>query len=172
MQLAQHQLTLLHVLQGNAGPHSRNSNGHHTPSRHAEAAAALQHSNSRNGERSQLPASSSQVTAAAAAAAVSQSTSTGSKKRRASSQQAASSAVGREDAATWAAAVGRVRRTWPGFGQQLEAQLAKVRISTRPDGALGSRPHQRHSPLAHWAPWCAARLSSKYGACTCCSRLS
>jgi hypothetical protein len=144
--LARYRLTLLHVLQGNAGPHNRNSNGHHTTSEHAEAAAALQHSNSRNGERSQLPASSSQVTAAAAAAAaaaVSQSTSTGSRKRRASSQQAASGAVGREDAVTWAAAVGRVRRTWPGFEQQLEAQLAKVRVSTRPDGAFGSLPPQR-----------------------------
>jgi hypothetical protein len=39
--------------------------------------------------------------------------------------------------------VGRVRKTWPAFGQQQEAELAKVRISTRPDGALGL--HQYHS---------------------------
>jgi hypothetical protein len=96
---------------------------------HAAAAATLQRNKSGSSGSRQPPASNTHGAAAAADSA-----STGSRQRLAASQQIASGPVGREDAVTWAAAVGRVHRTWPEFGPQQEAQLAKVRVSTRPNG--------------------------------------
>jgi hypothetical protein len=129
--------------QGTARLHSSNSNLQRAPTGQAAAAATLQRNNSGSSGR-QLPASNTQGIAAAADSA-----STG-KPRPASSQQIAAGAVGREDGATWAAAVGRVRRTWPGFEQQLEAQLAQVRVSTRPNGERHDTSGCVWSYLAHY----------------------
>jgi hypothetical protein len=107
-----------------APPGSSNSNHQQAPTA-AAAAAALQRQSNGSADSRQVPASSVPGT-----------TITGSRKRPSSSQQVATGAVGREDAATWAAVVGHVRRHWPGFSQHLEGLLMKVRIGIRSNGVL------------------------------------
>lgn len=54
--------------------------------------------------------------------------------RRRVSRETASPAVGREDEATWAAAMARVRKVWPEFSPELEAQITNVRVAVRLTG--------------------------------------
>jgi hypothetical protein len=110
----------------------RSSTGNHQQASAVAAAAALQRHNSGSAGSKPSPASTIPGTAGNSAG-------TGNRQRLGSTSQVASGYVGRKDTVTWAAAVRRVRKTWPSFGEQHEAQLAKVRISTRPNGELQNR---------------------------------